>query len=355
MVRSAIYLIAIAIVANPTIFANPVYQKGMSYTPWGKNVLYRPESAESIRTMQKDGVNWVALNVFWFQDTVNSAVITEDFTRYSASKPSLIQAIQDIHSAGMKVMLKPMVDVRTGDWRGEIVPSPEWFDAYESFVADWAAFAAQNHADMFCVGCEYINATQSRRWEPYWRRIIAHVRTAFPGPLTYADNHDNEQNTPWWDAVDYIGIDAYYVLTQKLNPTATDLKAAWKARADRIELWRNRNWPQMPIIFTEIGYRSYDGANIAPWDYQKNDPDKVDLQEQVDCYTAALETLTQRDWFYGFYWWAWETDPNAGGAKDSGYTVQNKPAETVLKDWYLHRLVRGRFTPAGVGGFEWYR
>jgi len=355
MERTILIALFLPLLAVPPISGKPVFQKGMSYTAWSQYALSTPESTESLRTLRRDGADWVALTVFWFQDNKNSTVITEDFTRYSASRSSLQKAIQDIHQAGMKVMLKPMVDLRTGEWRGVIVPSDAWFQAYEAFIADWGVFAAQNGVDMLCVGCEFVDADKSRQWEPAWRRVIARARSVFTGPLTYAVNHDDEQNITWWDALDYIGIDAYYTLTSKKNPTRAELLAAWKARADRIETWRNRSWPQMPIIFTEIGYRSYDGANIEPWDYQKNDPQGVDLQEQVDCYSAALEILTPRDWFYGFYWWAWETQPNAGGPADTGYTVQNKPAEAVLKEWYVEKLVGGRFPPSVIKRFEEYQ
>ena len=47
------------------------------------------------------------------------------------------------------------------------------------------------------------------------------IRTFAPytGPLTYAANHGNETSVGWWNDLDYIGIDAYYPLTNKNNPT----------------------------------------------------------------------------------------------------------------------------------------
>ena len=74
----------------------------------------------------------------------------------------------------------------------------------------------------------------------------------------------------------------------------------------------------------------------------------------MDCYTAALQVLTERDWFYGFYWWNWETNPNAGGDGSVGYTVQNKATQDLLEDWYEERLVGGRFDAAGCYGFMFY-
>ena len=36
------------------------------------------------------------------------------------------------------------------------------------------------------------------------------------------------QNVKWWEALDYIGVDAYYPLpTASENPSVDDLEAAW--------------------------------------------------------------------------------------------------------------------------------
>jgi hypothetical protein len=94
----------------------------------------------------------------------------------------------------------------------------------------------------------------------------------------------------------------------------------------------SRRWGK-PIIFTEIGYRSLDGANMAPWDWQAEG--KVDLQEQADCYRAFFETFWKRyDWFSGVFWWYWETDPEQGGLQDTDYTPHGKPAEAVLQEFF---------------------
>ena len=102
--------------------ARPAFN-GMSYTSWSENVLWTPESDQSIADMKAIHVDMVALNVLWFQDDVNSTVITPDFNYYSASTDSVVHAIEQIHSEGMGVMLKPMIDSRDGTWRGEINPS----------------------------------------------------------------------------------------------------------------------------------------------------------------------------------------------------------------------------------------
>jgi hypothetical protein len=156
------------------------------------------------------------------------------------------------------------------------------------------------------------------------------VRSRYHGPLTYAANWGSETSINWWDAVDYIGVDAYYPLTSKNDPTVAELKAAWQpysaTLASLAVAWNKT------ILFTEIGYRSQDGSNQHPSEWQSGGT--VDLQEQADAYQAAFETIYNQPWFAGMYWWSWGVDPFEGSECDNGYTPHDKPAEDVLRSWY---------------------
>jgi hypothetical protein len=105
---------------------------------------------------------------------------------------------------------------------------------------------------------------------------------------------------------------------------------AWNRIANALENYAST--VKKPIIFTEIGYRSGDGNNLEPANWMA--PLIPDYQEQLNSYEATFQTLWNRPWFYGFYWWIWETNPNAGGLTDNDFTPQNKPAELLLKNWY---------------------
>ena len=304
--------------------------KGMSYTPWSENALLAPESDQSIANMKAIGVNTVALNVWWFQDNVNSSVITPDFGLYSASTDSVVHAIRDIHDQGMQVMLKPMVDCRDGSWRGSIQPSEAWFAGYGSFINAWAAIAEAEGCELLSVGCEFRATTG---WSAHWQNVVAGVRANYSGPALYSANHDNYANVGWWDVLDYIGVDAYFALTGENDPTPAELQQAWQAHGETLENWRAAQGYSQPILFSEVGYRSADGANKAPWQWGQNEP--VDLQEQADCYEALLATMWNEGWFDGPFWWNWETNPAAGGPDDDGYSPQNKPAEQLLASYYI--------------------
>jgi len=161
--------------------------------------------------------------------------------------------------------------------------------------------------------------------------VIQGVRERYSGPIVYAADWTNYQNIEWWDSVDYVGIDTYFPLSVlKYDPDLDELKNAWVNYADEIETWLST--VNKPVIFTEIGYRSGDGTNMCPSNYWSDMP--VDLQEQRDCYEAAFQTLWNRSWFYGFYWWTWIYDPEQGGPNDSSHTPQNKPTQDVITQWY---------------------
>ena len=67
----------------------------------------------------------------------------------------------------------------------------------------------------------------------------------YSGKLTYAanwgaidQNVGGYQNVPWWNQLDYIGIDAYFPIASQNNTTLAGLTAAWQNQANSIESWR---------------------------------------------------------------------------------------------------------------------
>jgi hypothetical protein len=305
-----------------------VNYRGMSYTSWGQEALSEPGSDQSLVKMRAVGVDTVSINVWEFQDNKNSTEIAPDFSRYSSSESSIRHAIRRAKSLGMKVMLKPNIDLRDGTWRAEIVPSDAWFAAYRGFIWKYATIAQQEGVDIMSIGTEF---RDTEGWSDHWRGVASTVRNAFLGKITYATNHGDEQKIQWWDAVDYIGIDAYYVLSSSPDPTLSELKSVWKDRADAIEAWNLSSWNK-PVLFTEAGYRSARGSASMPWDFTHQGT--VDLTLQANCYDALLAEMTTRSWFRGVMWWNWETNPDAGGPLDNSFTPQGKPVEEVLRRYY---------------------
>ncbi len=314
-------------------------QQGVSYTPWGNDLASPATYAafqSAVSRMQAAGVQWVAINVFEFQDALASTAIGPRLDLWSTPAASVDLAVQEFHNRGMQVLLKPNVDVADGSWRGDITGSDAWFNdpnGYKAFVGRWATWAETRGVEGLAIGCEF-TATQAETAR--WRETTALARTSFSGWLTYAANWDAYQAVPWWDDLDYIGIDAYFPLTADADPTLAQLTAAWAGHANAIEAWLLSLPPEAPddVLFTEIGYRSIDGANIEPWAWSPYGPNGLDLQEQADCYAAAFGATVDRAWLDGYYWWNWETFPQPGSDLWNDFTPQNKPAEFVLRAFY---------------------
>jgi len=313
----------------------PAFQKGMCYTTWSERAYNSSKSDRSLDKLKEINVNWVAIVVTWYQDTCYSTDIFS--TAKTPSDNSMRRAIEKARSVGLKVMIKPHLDLLStdeGGWRGEIacVREPDWqkwFSDYKKFILHYARIAEETESEMLCIGTELTSVTAGRDKE--WREIIAAVREAYKGSLIYAANWDDEYaQIRFWDALDYAGIDAYFPLSDKDKPTYEELMEGWKKWVPHIESWQASI--NKPVIFPEVGYRSSTGAARQPWEHSSGPSVALDLQ--VDCYRALVDTFWKKKWFYGIYWWSWGTDVRMGGKSNRGFTLQNKPVQDYVENLY---------------------
>jgi hypothetical protein len=336
-------LFVLALVSVPLVVATPgsraraqrPIQKGMSYAAWWSGEYSTPDADLSLQNLTLTGTEWISLIVTGFQDTVSSTTIS--FTTLATpTDADLAHVIGEAHELGLKVMLKPHVDLLAPDsWRGQIGEEfttegqwEAWFASYRNFIEHYAELAQTYGADQFSVGTELVGTSHR---EEDWRAVIAGVRARYDGPLVYAALYGGEETRlTWWDAVDYIGVDAYYELTDRNDPSMDELRAAWSPHVTTLANLAD-TWGKA-IVLTEVGYRSLDGANRYPYDSWS--VGSVDLEEQADAYQAAFESVCGQPWLAGMFWWYWRTDPSQGGVHSDDYTPHNKPAEQVLSRWY---------------------
>ena len=113
-------------------------------------------------------------------------------------------------------------------WRGEIEfdSDEEWqrfFGTYESWITHVAQLC--RNADAFVVGTELDRTVQQER---RWRQIIEAVREKIEAPLTYSASWNRYEEVPFWDALDVIGIQAYFPLVDHERlPSQRELDEAW--------------------------------------------------------------------------------------------------------------------------------
>lgn len=156
------------------------------------------------------------------------------------------------------------------------------------------------------------------------------MRGLFPGQVVYSANWDHYEHVPFWDALDLIGLTGYHRLTQvqpPSQPTEAELVDSW-ARIRTVLLdWQANHHPGRPLVFTEVGYPSIDGAAYRPWEYTLGGT--VDLEEQRRCWAAFAAAWAGEGRLAGFFAWNWW---GVGGSDDANYTPRGKPALQVLRN-----------------------
>lgn len=318
------------IVASPGPITEEKFQKGVNYTSWRADELAGDASDCSLIYLSELGVKDIALMAVWYQADAASKKIYTDPEK-TTNDESLGHAINVIHELGMKVMLKPHVDLADGEMRTNIIPSEEWFASYKEFILHNARLAAKYNVELLCIGTELSNTTISK-WNAQWLDIIKEIRKVYKGSLTYAANWDEYDTVSFWSELDYIGMDAYFPLTKENNPPKEALIKAWEANADILEKWLDTVKLNKPVIFTEIGYDTIEGSNKQPWRVLPTlSTYKESQDEQANCLEALLTVMSQKSWFKGFYWWNYFPRPDIGPL---GYTLRGKKGEKILSEWY---------------------
>lgn len=281
--------------------------------------------------------NWVALVPYAFMRNDSPEVIFGSNRQWWGERIEGIEESIDLaHKNGLKVMLKPQVWIR-GAWVGDMDYENEndwltWERSYREYIWSFVNLAIKHDLDMFCIGTEFEMTVKKR--ETFWRKLILDLRQVYGGKLVYSSNWDTYEKIPFWDALDYVGISAYFPLTEMNNPLKIYLSYKWRAIISKLKKFSKKQGRQ--ILFTEYGYLSVDGAAGKTWELEKN-IDHLQKNEQVQA--TALEALFDAFWHQDF--WAggflWKWFPNGHGHEgypEKDYTPQGKLAEEIVTKWY---------------------
>lgn len=282
--------------------------------------------------------NYASIMPFAFLRDINHPEISYNRNNqwYGESKNGVKHYIESLHARDIKIMLKPQVWVARGEFTGLIKMDndADWSQleqSYSTYILDFARLAEVVKADIFCIGTELERFIDHR--SEYWKQLIIEIKKVYKGALTYAANWNEYDRTPFWDQLDYIGVDAYFPVSNLQTPTLEDCRLGWLQHKETIHAFSKKH--NKPILFTEYGYRSVDYAGKQPWRSDR-DMHAINLEAQKNATQALLETFWNEDWFAGGFVWKWfPHHERSGGESDSQFTPQNKPAEALLRDWYL--------------------
>lgn len=304
-------------------------RNGFNFACWQSDCYSSGGAQSSLAKMAQTGAGWVALTPTWYMKSRTDSALAP--TQSTPSDDSLRAALRGAKALGLRVALKPHVDVAGNRLRALIDPkdSKAWFASYRGMLMRYARLARDEHADMLVVGTElFVMSTLPHRRQ--WVDLIAEVRGVYPGPLTYAANWYDFEQVSFWGELDFIGIDGYFPLVSGDNKFA--MKLEWEAIKPLIAAAAAVHGK--PVLFTEFGISSQKGANLKPWEWR--DFGDVDLKVQKNYIESFIEVFGGESWFAGLWQWSWETNPDAGGPRDKSMTVQGKPALDVLKAFFAH-------------------
>lgn len=241
-----------------------------------------------------------------------------------------------------------------------------WMDNYSAFASEYARLSAKYNLPYFIIGDGLSDVTTdgsqttakadpssidhgvpgesfpncSGRRDCEWRHVIHALRSPeyanyakkaiqqggnYSGKLIYAASWKGSplgatspefENITWWDAVDIIGVDAYFPLSQdNADLSVGQLQNAWQGQnpcGDKdLNICPGNIVGRLgavsvkyghPLLFTAAGYGSTQGANSAPPIPSGANLANQDTAEQLTDMQALLETFNVLPWWAGVFW-----------------------------------------------------
>ncbi len=262
--------------------------------------------------------------------------------------------------AGLKVMLKPQMildnvtfpsglfsdlikledqggkivsDKSDGaSWRGDFDPLTKeswmiWEQSYRSYILSLARTAEELEVDLFCIGTELKISTKKR--PEFWRQLISDVRKVYSGPISYSANWDEYSRIEFWDELDIIGVNSYCPISLRRTPTVEGTIDNWKYYKKVLKEFSEGL--DKDVLITEFGYRNVSFAGLRPWIHDDGDS-KSNLEAQSNLYEAFFRSYWNEPWIKGGFSWNW--DAVTKGIGNTDFSIQNKPAQEILSNWY---------------------
>ena len=302
-----------------------------------------PGALERLRDL---GATHLAVIPYGFQPRYDVPEIRHnpDARWHSESDRGIRALAEEAGALGMGLVIKPQlwlggVENEGYGWSADIMMGSEadwqaWEASYRRYLLHYAHLAEEVDAALLVIGTELGKAVETR--PDFWRGLIADVRERYGGPLTYAGNwHDDYELVAFWDALDYVGVQAYFPLSRSDDPSPEALKEGWAPHRKGIERLQER--VGRPVLFTELGYRSVPYAAAEPWRWpSREEVGQVEPDEalQARLYEAFFETFWGEPWFAGAIIWKWQPGPRGSERRALGFTPQGKAAEAVITRWF---------------------
>ena len=295
----------------------------------------KPDHPEIMGELKAIGADHVCLMPYAFMEDITSDRIQfeHDWQWWGEKSVGIEIMIDQAHAQGIKVMLKPHLWIGNGSFTGLLTFEEDssraaWERSYSEYILLYASIAEAKNVDFLCIGTELCSMVRS---DPaYWKALVSEVKKVYRGKLTYAANWDTYQEFPWEIGMDFVGVDAYFPLADNDKPNKEMVKQAWAPVKE--ELKRYSEAKRLPILFTEIGYRSVEYGLRTPW--EQGQEGQVNLANQALGYECLFEEVWKEEWMAGAFIWKWHTKGHFSPSDQGHYSPQGKPALDILKrEW----------------------
>ena len=309
-----------------------VFFKGLSYVASPKELPI----SETDR-LYETGANSISIMPFAYMPSAKKPLLIYSMEGqwWGESVKGCRTTIQRAKAKGIQIMLKPQIWCGNGTFTGYIDMATEeewnfWEENYRLFILKFAELAQEEGVELFCIGTELAIAVEKRKG--FWQKLIQDIREKYKGKLTYAENWDSFAAPAFLKDLDYVGVDAYFPLSDQKEPSVGEISKGWQVHLEKLKKCSEATGKQ--ILFTEWGYRNVDFAGSKPWDYSENGAVRND-KNQVNLYKVVFETVFQKDYIAGGFLWKWfPSSMIETHESDTQFTPQGKTAEKLVRKYF---------------------
>ena len=332
-----------------------------------------PYIPNALDDMLAHGANWVTFTPTWSFTRLDPPVL-ELVTGQDALWPELINMVRQADSRDLNVAIRPVphfptaVDAWWNSARRDFPFWVSWFDQYRAFALHHADLAARSGAETLILGGAWMApalpegtladgtpANVPQDTNQRYKDLIAEIRERYGGTIAWALPYSNTITNPpeFLNAVDQIIV--LWEASLSDDPDADP--ATLQAEAERIineELYAMRLvWTpatEAKTIIISLAYPSVAGTFtgclpdpfvdcLSPEALNYPAPDlpmlSIDFVQQAKAYDAVLAAINQFDWISGA---ASRGYYAPAILHDKSTSVHGKPAEDVLRSWYIQFL-----------------
>jgi hypothetical protein len=331
-----------------TFIAGVEYQS--TYSP-----LWSPYQTIALQNIRDLNANWVIIPSPWQYTNINP-VSLEPIMGYTPSQHEITNTVQQAKAKQLNIAIYPtsLPAIQTNTFWTKAPINEDWLEnwqnAYRRMILSHAYLATQNQIGLLILGEPYLGLPDSPMIdkETYWEQLIKDIRNVYSGKIALAiPIIEQGLIVPTWSNQ----VDMLYVLWSlplgynfpEMQAQATQIINTWLMPA-----YQSTGKP----IIIAISYPSIDGAaaqgcvrvetscypfEILDQPMPSSSELKEDMQEQLDAYSAVLNSLQPYDWIQGFVSRGYYPPAQM---QDKSASIHGKPAADALWFWYARLLAQ---------------